>query len=141
MTAPTNFVVHDAAGKIFGSGACLDSDLALQTAGWPEGAAVLSTDIFHAPDDHYVDAGAVLPRPAFPGTLDKPAIAANGADSATLSGLPNLTTLSLAGPHGTSDYIIADGVFVFATTWPGLYVIKMTPPFPARPGQVTIHAS
>jgi hypothetical protein len=139
-----NYVVFDATGRILGSGHCADADLGLQPNGWPAGAAVLQVAAATDPNLNYVTGEpptqGVAARPTFSGSLDKTAISANGTDAATLSGLPNPTTVTLTGPQGRNTYTVTDGSFALTTAWPGAYRIDIDP-FPQLPASFTVNAS
>ncbi len=83
-------ILYDAEGRITSTVGTYQP--ALKTRYDELGAAYIETrehfpgiDLFI---DMYVVNGEVVPRPEFPGTLDKTTIVANGTDTATLSGLP-----------------------------------------------------
>ena len=54
-------------------------------------------DAFAIITGSYVVGGEVRPRPAFPGSIDKTKIKADGADKAVISNLPTPCTLTIAG--------------------------------------------
>lgn len=97
--------------------------------------------------------GGVYTRAARPllstvATWNKTSITANGTDSATLSGLPNPTTIVIDLPAGstidssiTLTYTITDGSFTLTANAPGTYTIHAYDPFPYQTYSQTITAT
>lgn len=104
--------------------------------GAPSGTTILVTAVKPDPTVSYVSGGVLTVRPAFGGTFDTTAIAADGADAATITGLPNPTRVLINGVPET----VTDGEIVFTTEEPGAYLIAIDP-FPSAPISVEITAS
>jgi|SRR5690625_5069129 len=124
-------------GKIVAWGTCPDHTLADQAI---RGSVVLeiALDPPEAPwgETHMVLDGELVERPQL--SFDKTTIIANGIDAATLANLPDPCTVLVDGdPHE-----IAGGRIEMVTTMPGVYVIEIEDPFPAKPfrAEVIAHA-
>lgn len=78
-------------------------------AGW---SMASSADDYVDPELYYVSGGSVALRPALAVTIDTTTITADGADSATLNGLPAPSLVSVYDANGLSEYEVVDGVFV-----------------------------
>jgi hypothetical protein len=70
--------------------------------------------------DPVTDSYGEQQRPEIPAVIDKTAIAADGVDVATISGLPNLSTITVAG---IGKYSVTDGTFELTTQTPGIYQV------------------
>lgn len=94
---------------------------------------------------HWVDAGVVMERPAMPTAVDKTTIAADGADVATISGVPAGATIVVytAFDDGTrlrsSYYDVTDGVFEVLSMSPARMTIEVRI-FPYLDGRIEVVA-
>lgn len=121
------FIVYDVAtGVIKRIGVC-QPGMELAQAGAGE-AVILSAFPFDTPQEtHKVDlaSGELVPLEAMALTVDKTTIAADGIDTATISGVPAGALLwindVLNGP-------IADGLVAFSAEDPGTYRLQLTMP-------------
>ncbi len=78
----------------------------------------------------------VTQRPTFPISVDKMSIAADGKDTATISGIPANTVCNYEGTNHT----ITDGMIEFTADHGGDYILQFTL-FPYIPYSLTIRAS
>lgn len=114
-----------------------DPDLLLAQLG--EGEGIHVGDDFD-PATQRMDGTEVAPLPAMPGTPDKSAIAADGVDVCTISGLPNPCAVEVTGPATNLVALIEDGSLELSVGGPGRYtVLLIAPGF--QPGQVVIDAT
>ena len=85
------------------------------------------------------DPAALTSRPADPTSIDTTTIDADGVDEATISSIPNPTTVIVNGPIlAVTD--VTDGTFEFSTDTAGTYVITVNM-FPNRVAEYTVIAS
>jgi hypothetical protein len=138
-----HFAVCDANGKLRRWGHCaLKSDALLQ-ASVADDVVIMHNLAGQISDaTHYVDQmQRLVSRPALPPfPLDKLTIAADGVDTATISTLPNPTTVTVHGPNGNAQYQVTDGVFQFSAEIMGAYFI-LCDAFPSAPQLFTITAT
>jgi len=128
------YAIYDpATGRIIRFGGCPASMVAIQAGPGETVLEVPETTVFND-ITHYIVAGVVTPRPSL--TLDKTAIAANGLDTATLSGLPNPCTIFVDGTSQT----VTDGVLELSATIAETWTIEVNQ-FPLRPFKATVAAS
>jgi hypothetical protein len=97
------------------------------------------------PKGWYIDVTRSPPapaqRPASAAAIDKTAISANGTDAATLSGLPNPSTVTVINPDGSiSRSPVTAGTFALTATAAGLYRLYVDA-FPATDFQTAVTAS
>lgn len=81
---------------------------------------------------------AATPRPECPVLCDRIQIDADGLDTATLSGIPENTVVSVSGPV-EAELVVSDGVLEFTAAIPGDYVLAVRP-WPARAKEFFIRA-
>ena len=117
----------------------------LQSQAVESGCTLLQLDQPVFPKGWYIDVTrsppAPAPRPASTATIDKTAISANGADAATLSGLPNSSKVIVINPDASiSRSPVAAGAFVLTATATGLYRLYVDA-FPTKDFQVAVMAS
>lgn len=131
-----------ATGALRTTGSCEDAALDLQHVG--DGCAIMAVDQPVFPMGWYIDVSqtppAPAPRPAFTGSIDKTAISADGVDAATLSGLPNATTVTVIGPGRHSRDIVTTGTFAIANSTPGRFTAYVDA-FPMKGFQAAITAT
>lgn len=70
-------------------------------------------------DDYCIQNGQVVARPAMACTLDKPTIAANGTDTATVSGIPVGARVTVTDANGVTVYTVTDAVLQVTADEPG----------------------
>jgi hypothetical protein len=106
-----------------------------------------SIDAAADPDKNYVATlsgePTVVDRPPLGVGLDKTAIAADGEDYATLTGLPDPCTIIIDDPDPTVEtttHTVAGGGFEFEAATPGVYTIEIRR-FPFLPLKVEITAT
>ncbi|HWK45137.1 MAG TPA: hypothetical protein VNT30_10465 [Stellaceae bacterium] len=128
------YAVYDpATGRIVQMGLCPPEMVSLQARAGLDVITVPDGTVFNDVT-HYVVAGAVTPRPSL--TLDKTAIAANGTDTAILSGLPNPCTVFVDGTSQT----VTDGVLELSATMAESWTLAVDR-FPYLPFKATVVAS
>lgn len=127
------YAVYDANGKILRSG------MTSQPLPSTPGESVVY-DIGSEADDssHYIVNDTPVPLAAQPAVLDKTSIIADGVDAATLSGLPNPSTVTLLNDY--TETIVTDGTLVFTADVPGKYRLKVDA-FPYLDTEFTIDAT
>lgn len=92
-------------------------------------------DYLECPDDtndrdYYVSSGAITARPALPGSWSSTSIVADGTSAATISSLPNPSTVTIRTNAGSVNPItvmtIIDGSFSLTTTQAGGYFVTIS---------------
>ena len=105
----------------------------------PPDTAVLAAPAPADPSECYVDLTTVppmvRPRPVLP-DFDRTAIAADGVDTATLSGLPADAIVCVDGVAQA----VAGGTLEIVAAWPGAYVVEVEA-FPYLPLKRTVVAT
>jgi hypothetical protein len=129
-----HYTAHDENGRILFCGNCDDSVLHMaEQEAMDKGALFLTEQSdFHK---DYVLNGKVMPRPT--PVLDKSQIAADDADTATISGLPDPGTVIIDG----ETYEIAGGVLEITSPMPATYQIEVPEQFPWLPLEVEVVAA
>lgn len=84
----------------------------------------------------YVVGGVVLEKQSFPLSVSPAQIAADGLDTATISGIP--TGTQVEWPDGQTD-TVTDGIVEFSVDLPGTYTLKFSA-IPYLDQEVTIEA-
>jgi hypothetical protein len=133
-------IYETATGKVRGF---LQADVA-PSADWFEPGVSAIESVGEFGDDgsaQYLPGGVLTARPATACTLDKSTIAANGLDTATLSGIPSGAAVSVTDQNGTTTYTVNDGALEITADEPGTITITVTPAFPYKPLTVTVTAS
>ena len=120
----SNYTIYDpGTGKVLQSGTTsVISDASLLIP--HPGMAVLR--VTSVPNSDHIVGGAVVPLDPLPVTVDKVAIAADGTEELTISGIPDPTAVR------TSDgaaYVVSDGEFIFTADQEGEYWIVLESPF------------
>lgn len=126
-------------GRVIQIGSSLDINLHLKKSA--ETGIVLDA---HASSTQYVSAGKLCERPSMVEdlgvSLNKVDILADGVDAATLSNLPDSSTVIYRGPDSVRRELVQDGTIEFVTDIPGEHSIRIEC-FPYLPEEVTIHAT
>jgi hypothetical protein len=148
-----SYVLHDATGTIVQTGTCDDASWELVQKNIPAGLS-LATSVtvppsevaFNTPNDasltSYVTAnGEIRPRQTMQCVLDKPTIAADGEDVATITDLPMPCAVSIAGAIETSRLDVADGTLELTCDHPGEINVSVDAAPAWLPWSVTIHAA
>lgn len=92
-------------------------------------------------DTHYIklSTGKANKRPATPCTLSRTEVPADGKTPVKLSQMRPDTHVKITGP--VSAEAIMSGADSITFSVPGQYTLTATAPFPARPREITIHAT
>lgn len=114
----SNYLVHDASGRILRQVQCPEHMAALQAQ---PGEYVVPG----AADDeaYFVDPlhRNIKPRPSMPVTLNKATFQADGVDSIIISDIPYGVTVYV----DSEPFFVNDGVFEFTAALPGPYWIRI----------------
>jgi hypothetical protein len=108
-------------GEIQRVGHAAEQSLDANEAMYPELGFILGDAL---PETHMVDVAAeppvIVSRPTFSLTVDKTSIAADGIDTATISGIPadTLVTLQPTGDFPSADEVVTTGSTTLATVYP-----------------------
>jgi hypothetical protein len=89
--------------------------------------------------EHWYSGTDFVLKEPLPGTWDVNSIAADGAETATLSGLPNPTMITITGPVQNAVEVI-DGSLEFSTDTPGSYTVTASA-FPYLDQVTTVEAT
>lgn len=120
-----------------------EADHPANAAPLPGGCSLLESERLPNDSDSYITGSpaAVTDRPTPSCTIDKTSIAANGADTATLSGIPVGASVRVTDGNGTTDYTVNDGVLEITADAPGTITATVTAAFPYKPLTVTVNAT
>jgi len=114
------FIIHDAEGRIVGSGGCVSTDLVLQ--GSEEGQTVIEiTGENYSDTSHYVSGADIMNKTDLTADWNKSVISADGIDEAILSPLPIPCTVFVDG----DPTLVNDGSYEFSADDPGVYRIRV----------------
>lgn len=96
-----------------------------------------------SPARHYMspETGRRNARPATPCVLSRETLPADGTAELALSRLRPGTTINVAGPVTMQIDSPSGGTERLTFTRPGRYTVTATAPWPARPHEITIHAT
>lgn len=115
---PKIFTIYDlSSGEILKNVTTIDEDITSQLADGESYIDAQSNDILQ-----YVLDGVIADKSISPAIIDKNDIVADGVDIATISNLPNPSTISIR-ILGIS-YVVSDGSFGFTIDTPGSYTIR-----------------
>jgi hypothetical protein len=87
----------------------------------------------------YFVAGVPIDRPVMHITTDRTEIIADGADSATMTDIPEDARTLIDGPVTAGPFPVKGGILAFSADLPGHYTIRFEL-FPYLPFEVAIHA-
>jgi hypothetical protein len=87
-------------------------------------------------DEYYMRNGTPTLRPELPATIDRTNLTADGIDTATITNLPNPSTVTV----NRQSVTVEDGTLELTFDLPGSYVVKVES-FPYLPWEVAIHAT
>lgn len=139
-----NFVHYDeATGAVFASGHCPESALEVNSLLYPD-LGFLETPDKVVPETQMVDIAAnppvVVSRPVFPIVTNKTTIQADGSDTATISGIPAGTTVTLlgTGDFAESSEVVNSGSTAVTTVVRTPMVFRFEK-FPYRVMEMTIN--
>ena len=125
----TYYAIYDSTtGEIRSYMSCDPSEIAAST---PSGCSYLA--LTSLPDgEWYIDLTStptITAKPAFTGSWSSTSITADGVSSASISSLPNPTTIQFDSFPGAIDaipnHIETSGTFSFTTTYPGSYTVRV----------------
>lgn len=130
----TNYATIDANGRVIRFGGCGKSMVSIQPHDEGLGEQVIDLEeinqsaAMHPSFDitHWFDGAQFVPRPTL--AFDKLAIAADGVEIATLTGLPDPCTVLVDGVPQE----VTGGVLEFSAATPGTYKVEAPDPFPAQ---------
>jgi len=119
-------VVDDPTGRVKRAGRCADDVIADQA--WDTNEVVYAVSELINPNHYWWDASLPTPglvaQTALGASWDKTEFDGDGVDYATLSPLPNPTTVTV----GKTDYVVTDGAFELASSTPGEYFVQVDMP-------------
>jgi hypothetical protein len=137
-----NYIVHDAAGVIRRSGICHDSDLDAQA--WDTGEVAVEssgeTDATHYMTGSPLEAAL---RPASSMSIDTTTIdsGASPEEVATISNIPNPSTVWVTDSNGRSTYEETSGSFEIVSDAADIITVEIQSDFPELPFKATITAT
>lgn len=121
-----------ATGRVTGIG---DAPMTSLSLGIPGSALLIGAKLDQATEYVDLETGERAERPGLALAVDKDRIIADGADTATIAGVPAGATIVVRGETFTAD----GGSVEYSTVQPGLHQLRVFA-FPARDEVVTINA-
>lgn len=116
-----SFIVFNDQGEILRTGSCPGSMFAIQSEAGENITEGSADDVIQ-----YIDTSLGIPsianKPALGASIDKTEIVANGTDLATITGLPDNTTVTV----DNTTYEVTDGELEFSSDVPGTFEIVCT---------------
>lgn len=141
---PVFWLLHEA-GAIVGHGHCALADLDLQEVAAGRQRILLERQAYAAmvvdPGLFHVDVDALAERVASPIELAGAAIAADGEDEATITGIPAGSRLRVTGAVTLAWTAIDDGEAVLTCATPGTLRVRVESPPPYMHWEGIVHAT